>query len=82
MSNPADLAIDVKSISTKLTWLEDRGINKLSVSDINDETQEAIIQYIKEFNSFFLTLSAFAVSLIKEVSMNNSASVFQVAVCS
>jgi hypothetical protein len=56
MSNPDDLAIDIKDIKAILTCVESKGINKLTYDNLTDVTKGDIANYVSDFNSFFLKL--------------------------
>ena len=58
MSNPDDLAIDIRDIKATLTCLESKGINKLTYDKLTDETKGEIASYVCDFNSFFLKLNS------------------------
>jgi len=58
MSNPEDLAIDIKDIKATLTCAESKGIEKLTYDQLNDDVKNDIVNYVSRFNSFFLKLNA------------------------
>ncbi|PGH41170.1 MAG: hypothetical protein CRN43_00830 [Candidatus Nephrothrix sp. EaCA] len=58
MSNPEDLAIDIKDIKATLTCAESKGIEKLTYDQLNNDVKNDIVNYVSRFNSFFLKLNA------------------------
>jgi hypothetical protein len=57
MSNPEDLAIDVRNIKAVLTCVESNGVSKLTYDKLDDATKTNIANYVRNFNSFFLSLN-------------------------
>lgn len=57
MSEPNDLAIDIKEIKYVLTCLESKGTSILKYNNLDDNVKKSIIEYVEKFNSFFLELN-------------------------
>ena len=55
MSNPEDLAIDIRSIKATHTCLN--GIAKLTYNQLDDTTKSSISNYVASFNEFFFKLN-------------------------
>lgn len=57
MSNPEDLAIDIKDIKATLTCVEAKGITKLTYDSLSDSIKSEIADYVSKFNTFFINLN-------------------------
>ena len=55
---PEDLAIDINKIKSTLTCVEQKGINKLTYNQLNEEVKNNIANYVLNFNTFFLNLNS------------------------
>ncbi|GHB67201.1 hypothetical protein [Persicitalea jodogahamensis] len=56
MTDPEDLDINIKKIKAILTGLEDESITRLRYSDLTNEVQTEITDYVADFNRIFLDL--------------------------
>jgi len=56
MSNPEDLDVDIQTIRAVLTCLENQKIFKLSYNELYEQRKVDIINYVQNFNEFFLKL--------------------------
>jgi hypothetical protein len=54
MSNPEDIAIDIRNIKTTFTGIS--GKDKLTYDQLDNDNKEAISNYVKTFNKFFFNL--------------------------
>lgn len=57
MLNPEDLAFDVRKIKTTLTCVEKNGIATLTYDRLDEDTKASIVNYVNDFNKFFLSLN-------------------------
>jgi hypothetical protein len=57
MLNTEDMDIDLNQIKKTLTYLEPKGIEKLTYNLLNDANKSAILVAVKRFNDFFIGLS-------------------------
>jgi hypothetical protein len=57
MTNAEDLDIDISKIKSVLTGLKDQSISKLKYSDLTNDVQKEITDYVADFNAMFLELN-------------------------
>lgn len=57
MTNPEDLDINIKKIKSVLTGLEDESVTQLRYSDLTNDVQKQLTDYVADFNNVFLELN-------------------------
>ncbi len=57
MTNPEDLDINIKKIKSVLTGLEDESMTQLRYSDLTNDVQKQLTDYVADFNNVFLELN-------------------------
>src|SRR5699024_2401009 len=55
MTKPKDLEMEVSKIAKTFTCID--GVNKLTYKGLNDAQKSKVINYIEEFNNFFIHLN-------------------------
>lgn len=57
MLNPEDLSFDIREIKSTLTCVENKGIDTLTYENLDQDIKDSIVNYVRDFNKFFLSLN-------------------------